>query len=106
MTNFLIVLRISENKMAKIVTFDNRTYYENDSLDEMQRQIDPSKFFRANRQYIISHRAIKDISTWFDSKLSINLLVDVPEKIIVSRTRVTEFKDWYMEKNWQKNNSV
>jgi len=88
----------SENKMAKIVTFDNRIYYENDSLDEMQRQIDPSKFFRANRQYIISHKAIKDISVWFDSKLSVNLLVDVPEKIIVSRTRVAEFKDWYMEK--------
>jgi len=85
----------SENKSAKIVTFDKRTFYEHSSLDEMQRQLDPSKFFRANRQYIISHQAIKDISTWFDSKLSVNLLVDVPEKIIVSRARVTEFKDWY-----------
>jgi two-component system LytT family response regulator len=88
----------SENKIAKIVTLDNRTYYENDSLDKMQQQIDPSKFFRANRQYIISHKAIKDISVWFDSKLSVNLVVDVPEKIIVSRTRVTEFKEWYTEK--------
>jgi two-component system LytT family response regulator len=88
----------SENKIAKIVTFDNRTFYENDSLDKMQQQLDPSKFFRANRQYIISHKAIKDISVWFDSKLSVNLVVDVPEKIIVSRTRVSEFKDWYTER--------
>jgi len=88
----------SENKIAKIVTFDNRTYYENDSLDKMQQQLDPAKFFRANRQYIISHKAIKDLSVWFDSKLSVNLVVDVPEKIIVSRIRVSEFKDWYTEK--------
>jgi len=88
----------SENKMAQIVTFDNRTYYENSSLDEFQRQIDPLKFFRANRQFIISHKAIKDISVWFDSKLSVNLTVDIPEKIIVSRVRASEFKDWYSGK--------
>jgi two-component system LytT family response regulator len=88
----------SENKIAKIVTFDNRTYYENSSLDEIQRQLDPSKFFRANRQFIISHKAIKDISFWFDSKLSVNLVVSIPEKIIVSRLRANEFKEWYTEK--------
>ena len=86
---------ISENKMAKIITFNNRTCYDNHSLDELQRQIDPSLFFRANRQFIISHKAIKDISVWFDSKLSVNLSVDIPEKIIVSRQRAGEFKDWY-----------
>ena len=85
----------SENKIAKIVTFDNRTFHEHRSLDEIQQQIDPSKFFRANRQFIVSHQAIKDISAWFDSKLSVNLLVGTPEKIIVSRMRVPEFKDWY-----------
>jgi len=85
----------SENKIAKIVTFDNRFFYENSSLDEMQRQIDPASFFRANRQFIISFKAIKDISLWFDSKISVNLLINTPEKIIVSRTKVSEFKDWY-----------
>jgi len=88
----------SENKMAKIVTLDNRTYYENSSLDELQRQLDPSKFFRANRQFTISHKAVKDISFWFDSKLSVNLLVDIPKKIIVSRLRASEFKEWYTGK--------
>ena len=88
----------SENKAAKMVTFDNRTYFENTSLDEIQRQLNPVKFFRANRQFIISHKAIKDITMWFDSKLSVNLLVDIPEKIIVSRMRAGEFKDWYSGK--------
>ena len=80
-----------------MVTFDNRSFYENSSLDETQRHLDPLKFFRANRQFIISHKAIKDISVWFDSKLSVNLTVDIPEKIIVSRVRASEFKEWYTE---------
>ena len=88
----------SESKTAKMVTFDNRTYSENTSLDEIQRKLDPLKFFRANRQFIISHKAIKDIAMWFDSKLSVNLSVDISEKIIVSRARVGEFKDWYSGK--------
>ena len=88
----------SENKMARIVTINNRNFYDNNSLDEMQRQLDPSMFFRANRQFIISHQAVKDISVWFDRKLSVNLTVAVPEKIIVSRARVSELKDWYGSK--------
>ena len=55
----------------------------------------PSIFFRANRQFIVSHKAIKDISVWFDSKLAVNLTVDTSEKVIVSRGRVAEFKEWY-----------
>jgi two-component system LytT family response regulator len=85
----------SENKIARMITFDSRALYENSSLDELQRQLDPSVFFRANRRYIISHRAIKDISVWFTGKLSINLSVAIPEKIIVSRERVAQFKEWY-----------
>nr|MBP8904703.1 LytTR family transcriptional regulator [Paludibacteraceae bacterium] len=69
--------------------------YMDSPLEDLYLQLDPSEFFRANRQYIVSHKAIKDISIWFGSKLSINLIVTVPEKIIVSKARVAEFKVWY-----------
>ncbi|HEY5499724.1 MAG TPA: LytTR family DNA-binding domain-containing protein [Bacteroidales bacterium] len=85
----------TENKMAKIVTVDNQTYTMDSTLEELFVQLNPSQFFRANRQYIVSHKAIKDLSTWFGSKLAINLLVPVPDKIIVSKARVSEFKAWY-----------
>ncbi|HBC37784.1 MAG TPA: DNA-binding response regulator, partial [Porphyromonadaceae bacterium] len=67
------------------------------SLDEFLRQLNPSLFYRANRQYIVSHRAITDLSLWFNGKLSVNLSVATPERIIVSRARSNEFKAWYME---------
>jgi len=65
------------------------------SLDELIVSLDLSKFFRANRQYIVAHKAIKDISVWFGSKLTINLTVHVPDQIVVSKARVPEFKGWY-----------
>jgi len=85
----------SENKMVKIITEDKQIYHMDSTLEDLTNQLNPSLFFRANRQYIVSHNAIKDISVLFGSKLSINLNVEVPEKIIVSKARVTEFKAWY-----------
>jgi len=85
----------SENKMVKIITEDNQVYNMDSSLEDLYTQLDPALFYRANRQYIVSHKAIKDISVWFGSKVSINLIVSVPEKIIVSKARVSEFKAWF-----------
>ncbi|MCC8145494.1 MAG: LytTR family DNA-binding domain-containing protein [Bacteroidales bacterium] len=87
----------SEYKMAKIVTFKNHTYTLDTSLDEISRQLDPSSFFRVNRQYILSHPSIDDIAIWFGGKLSVNLSIPTPDKVIVSRARVSEFKNWYTQ---------
>lgn len=86
-----------DTKTVKAISMDNHTYYINQTLDEIMSQLDPEVFFRANRQYIISRHAVKDMSVWFGNKLSINLSVPVPEKIIVSKARVGEFKTWYTE---------
>lgn len=85
----------TENKMVNIVTDDQQIYHIDSSLEDLGNQLHPALFFRANRQYIVSHKAIKDISIWFGSKISINLYVNVPDKIIVSKARVSEFKTWY-----------
>lgn len=82
----------------KTATFDGRTYTLEFTLDELTQLLDPDYFFRANRQYIISRKAIKDIDLWFNSRLSVNLNVNVPEKIVISRGRIPEFKSWFSGK--------
>lgn len=82
-------------KLIKAVTFSGKVYYLNQNLDEMMNQLNPKMFFRANRQYIVSHDAIKDVSIWFGNKISLNLMIPTEEKIIVSKARVSEFKNWY-----------
>ena len=86
-----------DTKTVKAVSMDNHTYYLNQTLDEIMAQLDPEQFFRANRQFIVARSAVKDLSVWFGNKLSINLSVPVPEKIIVSKARVGEFKSWFAE---------
>ena len=86
-----------DTKTVKAVTLDGHTYYLNQTLDDIMAQLDPEVFFRANRQFIIARNAVKDLAVWFGNKLAINLTVPVPEKIIVSKARVGEFKSWFAE---------
>ena len=65
------------------------------SLDELAEQLDPALFFRANRQFLISKKAVKDISLWFNGRLAVNLKVPFKERIIISKAKVSEFKDWF-----------
>ena len=80
---------------VKAFSYNNKTFNMDNSLDELEVMLNPDIFFRANRQFIISRKAIKDIDLWFNSRLSVNLKVPVPEKILVSKARVSEFKKWF-----------
>lgn len=85
----------SELKIARMVCINSQSYSLDYSLEELMKHLDPELFFRVNRQYVVAHKAINDISIWFAGKLSVNLCVSVPERILVSKARVSEFKTWY-----------
>ena len=84
-----------EDKSVKTIALDEHVYYMSQTLDEIMNQLNPKDFFRANPQFIVSRKAIKDITVWFGNKLSLNLSVKVPEKIIISKAKVAEFKNWF-----------
>jgi two-component system LytT family response regulator len=84
-----------DTSLVKARTFDDRTYTFEYTLDELTDMLNPADFFRANRQFIINRSSIKDIDFWFNSRLSVNLKVTVPEKILISKVRVPEFKSWF-----------
>ncbi len=84
-----------EAKTVKLVSMEHKEYYLSQTLDDLLAQLDPKEFFRANRQFVISRNAVKDVSVWFGNKLAINLVMETPEKIIVSKARVAEFKHWF-----------
>lgn len=62
----------------------------------VDRTLDTDCFFRANRQFIISRKAIRDIDLWFGNRLSVNLTLPVPERIIISKTKTPIFKKWIL----------
>ncbi|WP_068688690.1 LytR/AlgR family response regulator transcription factor [Culturomica massiliensis] len=82
--------------IVKAVTMEGKEYPVSHTLDEIADSLNPIRFFRVNRQYLIARKAIKDIDLWFNGRLSVNLIVPVPEKILISRVRVAEFKEWFV----------
>lgn len=77
-----------------LTTLSGESYPVDKTLEALSQQLSEDKFFRANRQFIISRRAVKDIAVWFGSRLALNLTVETPERIIISKARVPEFKQW------------
>ena len=75
-------------------TLDGRELPMEGSLDSLMGSLPETLFFRANRQFIISRKAIGDISVWFGNRLSLNLTLKTPERIVISKARVPEFKRW------------
>lgn len=84
-----------DSGMVIAKTFDGKSCNLDFTLDELAAKLNPFDFFRANRQFIISKNSIKEVDFWFNNRLSINLKVAIPEKILISRTRVSEFRDWF-----------
>lgn len=63
-------------------------------MDELESQLDPKLFFRANRQYIIHIDAIDQIYNHFNSKLVVVIKNNPGLEIIVSREKASLLKTW------------
>ena len=83
-----------ENQIVKAITYDNKSYSIDHSLELLAEQLDPAMFYRANRQYIVSKNALRELDLWFNHRLSVHLKVPTPSKILVSKVKVTEFREW------------
>ena len=84
----------SENKATYLHVNTNRNYLLDGALEQVQTELDPEKFFRVNRTFIVQINAIKDIVAYTNSRLKIILNTYSEIEIIVSRERVKEFKNW------------
>jgi two-component system, LytTR family, response regulator LytT len=75
------------------ISYDGEKNQIPQSLELLEQQLDPKQFFRANRQYIIHINSIKQVHTYFNSKLKLDLK-KCNHKVIVSRLKASSFKDW------------
>lgn len=80
---------------VKAVTQSAEIFDFQQTLDELAEQLNPRQFFRANRQYIIAHKAIMGVSLWFGGRMVLQLTPPTEEKVIISKARVSAFKDWF-----------
>ena len=87
----------SLEKATFILTNEGRKYIIDYSLEHVETLLDKKLFYRINRKYIISIKACKNIISYSNSRLRIQLNTLKDETIIVSRERVQDFKRWLDE---------
>ncbi len=84
----------TEGDKVSAFTLEGKRYPLDRSLDNLSAMLSEHDFFRANRQFIISRKTIQDLSVWYGNRLLVNISVEPPEKIIISKTKTPEFKRW------------
>lgn len=85
------------NKQTIVSLKDGKQYAYTKTLEQIMTMLNPSKFIRANKQYIIARNCVKEITIWFDSRLLISLTTETPEPIYISKNKASEFKAWIVE---------
>lgn len=88
-----IALFYIENQGTYLTTFNEETYFLNKTLDQIGKICGPN-FYRANRQFLINRKAIKNASHHLSRKFSIHLTIPFDQVITVSREKLSEFLDW------------
>jgi DNA-binding LytR/AlgR family response regulator len=84
----------SENKGTYLHTFDNRDYLLDNTLEQLETELNPEDFYRVSRKFIIPMKAIKEIQLYSNSRLKVILPTYKDDEVIVSREKVGDFKTW------------
>lgn len=84
----------SEDNCTHIRTVDNRDYIIDFKLDELISLLDPSLFFRTNRQLVCKFSSIQKIESYFNCRFIVELSPNWHIQSIVSRERAFDFKSW------------
>jgi DNA-binding LytR/AlgR family response regulator len=84
----------SSDRKTQVYLKNKKVMDYNRSLDSMIGSFDPTRFFRANKQYIVARDCVKEIVIWFDSRLLLKLPIELPEPLFVSKNKAAEFKNW------------
>jgi two-component system, LytTR family, response regulator LytT len=84
----------SEDKVTFCVTHDRAKFMLDYTLDELEEMLEPKQYFRLNRQFVADIKATGQTQNYFNGKLKIDLKPATDKEILVSRKRVTIFKDW------------
>ena len=86
----------SEDRYTFLVTTQGSQHIINSNLGDLEGSLNPKKFYRINRKFIISYGSIKNMVAYSKSRVKIDLDPPPPNSIdvIVSVERSGAFKKW------------
>ena len=84
----------SENKGTYIHTLENRNYLIDTPLEILEEELNPKQWYRISRKFIVPIASVKEIVVYSNSRLKIILPTYKVDEVIVSREKVSDFKNW------------
>jgi two-component system, LytTR family, response regulator LytT len=84
-----------ENGLVFGQLFDGRKFILDFKLEDLEDQLDPQYFVRANRQYILSRESITEVEPHHNSRVLVKTIPRSSFEIVISREKVTLFKKWF-----------
>ena len=85
----------AEGRDVSLFTQRGKEYVIEYKLETLEELLDPKLFYRVNRGFIVSLRAINDVMVYSNRRLKLTLTPDIRKEIIVSREKVGSFKRWF-----------
>ena len=85
---------IIRDGVVRLCTQEGKHHTLNMTLEEIESQLDPQRFMRVNRQFIVSATAVSKLSTYFLGKMRIHVTAFPDTEIIVSKDKVATVKRW------------
>lgn len=89
-----ILCFFAHSGLVYLLNKGGKKYLMDQTLDEITKELDAEKYYRANRQYILNYSAIEAVHKFGKSKLLVETTFEHKEQIIVSSEKATAFKQW------------
>ena len=84
----------TEDKITFLTLQSGKRYPIDYSLEKLEEMVNPAKFFRINRQFIVNIEAIQEMYAYSKSRVKVNLHPSTERETIVSTERSPHFKKW------------
>ena len=85
----------AEGRDVCLITHEGKEYPVEYTIESLRELLDPKTFFRVNRSYLVSLKAISDVVVYSNRRLKLTLTNTTDREIVVSREKVADFKKWF-----------
>ncbi len=85
----------SKYAVVFILAKSGKVYQIDQTLEEVYQLLNPKKYFRVNRNFILNFESIKAVVRLSKGKLLIENTLDQDQQILVSSEKARAFKDWF-----------
>jgi two-component system, LytTR family, response regulator LytT len=76
------------------ITFDKKHWLLEETLDELAETLNPETFYRANRQFLVSRKAIKEVEYYFNGRFCLHMWPVAEEPVLISKAKAGRFRVW------------